>query len=797
MKTTLFQTRSQFRLAVHSAANSKKHLITLSIALIAIALQTNAGLAQNAYSVHNLVSDLPGTADFTDPNLVNPWGIAFSAAGPFWVSDNRTGLSTVYNSSGTPSTLVVTIPPPAGGATPTKPTGIVFNSTTNFTVSSNAVAHFIFATEGGTIAGWNSGTSAVVKVDNSAAGAIYKGLAIGSSGGSNYLYAANFHAGTVEVYDANYKPAALAGSFSDPSVPAGFAPFNIQNLGGQLFVAYAKQDTLRTNDVPGTGNGYISIFSTSGNLVKSLASGGVLNSPWGLAIAPSDFGAFSGSLLVGNFGNGQINAFDSLTGTFLGALKDPSSNPISILGLWGLIAGNGGNGGDNHTLYFAAGVPGTSAIQSHGLFGSISAVNATLTQPADKGITAAVTWAGGAPPFLLQKKEGLQHSNWVNALTTSSRSLLVAKESQSGFFRVQSLATNTVLPFTVSMGPASEIPAVTTSSATGTGAFSLEGSNLSYYISFSGLSGPAIAAHLHAPANATNNTGVMIPFSPPSASAGVISGTVAMTPDQITNFVNGLCYANIHTTLNPGGEIRGQVIPLHIVATLNAAAEVPPVTNAPNASATASLTFVGSQLSYSLTYSGLSAPPIAMHFHGPAAPTNNASVIVPLATPSGTSGSVSGTVSLTPTEMAYLLSGSTYINLHTTNNPAGEIRGQVWPLQFKASLSGAAEVPPAASPASGSGSLSIANNVLNYSFTFTNLLSPAIAAHIHGPADPLHNTGVIIPFTPPPAAAGSFSGSVALTSQQLLYILSGLTYANIHTTNYGGGEIRGQIVPNN
>ena len=796
MQTTLTKSRSEFPQILLFACRKKPRLSKALWASTAVLLWFHMARAQNAYVVHNLASDLPGTADFTDSNLVNPWGIAFSGASPFWVSDNRTGLSTLYNSSGTPLTLVVSIPPQTGGSAPTKPTGIVFNSSTNFVVASNAVARFIFVTEGGTIAGWNSGSSAVVKVDNSAVGAVYKGLAIGGSGGSNYLYAANFHTGAIEVYDGNYKPTVLAGSFTDPTVPAGFAPFNIQNLGGQLYVAYAKQDTLKTNDVPGAGNGYVSIFSTSGNLVKSLVAGGVLDSPWGLAIASADFGAFSGALLVGNFGDGLIHAFDS-QGTSLGALKDLSGNPISILGLWGLIVGNGGNGGDNHTLYFTAGVPGSGAIQSHGLFGSISTVNATFTQASDKGSTAGITWAGGAPPFLLQKKTGAQDSNWVNILSTTSRNLQVPKESQSGLFRVLSLSSNTVLPFTAYLSSAAEIPAVTNSTASGVGSFSLDGTNLAYYISFAGLSGPAMAAHLHAPANATNNTGVMVPFTPPSATAGTISGIVALSSDQITNFVNGLCYANVHTALNPGGEIRGQIIPLHIVVSLNPAAEVPPVTNAPNATASASLTFVGNQLSYTVSYAGLSAPATAMHIHGPAATTNNASVIVPLSTPSGTSGTVTGAAALTPTEMAYLLSGSTYINLHTTNNPSGEIRGEIFPLQFKAALSGAAEVPPSASPASGSGSLSIANNVLNYSFTFTNLLSPAIAAHIHGPADPYHNTGVIIPFTAPNASSGSFSGSVELTSQYLLDILSGLTYANIHTTNYAGGEVRGQIVPNN
>lgn len=746
--------------------------------------------AQNAYFKHNLVSDLPGTADFTDTNLVNPWGIATSATSPFWLSDDRTGLSTLYNSSGTPQALVVTVPHPAGGLLPGKPTGIVFNSTTNFVVASNAVARFIFDTEDGLIAGWSSGGTALVKVDNSAAGAVYKGLANGSSGGSNYLYAANFHSGAIEVYDGNYNAATLAGSFTDPGLPAGFAPFNIRNLAGQLYVAYAKQDALGTNDVAGPGNGFVNIFDTSGNFVRRFASSNFLNSPWGLAIAPANFGEFSGAVLVGNFGDGRINAFDS-GGNYLGTLQDVAGNPIIIPGLWGLIVGNGGNGGDSRTLYFSAGIAG----QTHGLFGSISAIPPLFANSVDKGVALNVNWVGGTPPFLLQKKVSLLDSNWVDLLTTTSRNPIVAKESATAFFRAQGLATNTVWPFTALLNGASEVPTVSTL-ANGMGAFSLEGSNLSYYVSFTGLSSPATAAHFHAPGNATNNAGVIIPLSPPAATAGTMSGTLALTQDQITNFVNGLCYVNIHTSVNPGGEIRGQVVPLHVVVALNQASEVPVVTNAPNATATGSLTFIGSQLFYSVTYSGLSAPATASHIHGPADPTTSAGVLIPLSTPSGTSGTISGTATLTPTEMAYLASGLLYINLHTTNNPGGEIRGQIWPVQLSATLRGENEVSPTASSGSGSASMSIVNNVLSYTVSFTNLLSPATAGHIHAPATPSQNAGVIIPFSVPTATAGAFSGTATLTSQQLFYLMSGLGYVNIHTTNYPGGEIRGQLVPN-
>ena len=327
--------------------------------------------AQGAYTQHNLVSDLPGLADNTDTNLLNPWGIAFSAAGPFWISDNHSGLSTVYNSNGAPQSLVVAIPPPAGGTPPAAPTGIVFNNTTNFIVTTNA-AKFIFATEDGTIAAWASGTNAVLKVDNSAAGAIYKGLALGNANGSNYLYAADFHNGKVDVFDGQFNPVTWPGAFNDTNVPAGFAPFGIEAIGTNVFVTYAKQDAAAEDDVAGPGNGYVDLYDARGNFVKRFVSNGALNSPWGMAVAPADFGLFAGQLLIGNFGDGTINAFDPASGTLVGTLKDTNGAPIAVDGLWGLKFGNGGSGGTTNKLYFTAGIAAGGALEDHGLFGSLS-----------------------------------------------------------------------------------------------------------------------------------------------------------------------------------------------------------------------------------------------------------------------------------------------------------------------------------------------------------------------------------------------------------------------------------------
>jgi uncharacterized protein (TIGR03118 family) len=353
--------------------------VVVLVGVLAAALvlfHTNPAGALPTYQEQKLVSDIFGFADNYDPNLQNPWGISSSPTSPFWISDNRTGLATLYNGSGQPfpvgSPLVVTIPPPAGAPPPSGPTGQIFNGGPGFELTPGQPARFIFATEDGTISGWNPAanpTNAILKVDNSASGAVYKGLAI--SGTGDFLYATNFHAGTIDVFDSTFASTALAGSFIDPTLPSGFAPFNIQNLGGKLYVTYAKQDAAGHDDVAGPGNGFVDVFDLDGSLLQRLISNGPLNSPWGLALAPGDFGDFSNDLLVGNFGDGTINAFDPMTGTFLGTMVDKNGNPIVIEGLWGLRFGNDGNGGDSDTLYFTAGIPGDGAVEDHGLFGSL------------------------------------------------------------------------------------------------------------------------------------------------------------------------------------------------------------------------------------------------------------------------------------------------------------------------------------------------------------------------------------------------------------------------------------------
>jgi uncharacterized protein (TIGR03118 family) len=329
------------------------------------------------YQQRNLVSDGSIAADHTDANLVNAWGIAFNPFGFVWVADNGTGAATLYDGPGMPQSLIVTIPG-VGGAKG-NPTGIVFSgSPSDFIVPKGATAgpkagpaRFIFATEDGVIAGWSpvaNMTQALLVADNSPSGAVYKGLALSADGNRFLLYATDFHNNKIDVWDNNFDPVTLAaGAFTDPRLPAGFAPFGIQAINGNLFVTYAMQDEDRHDDVKGRGLGFVNVFDPSGKLIGRFASRGRLNAPWGVALAPSGFGVFEGRLLVGNFGDGRINAFSVATGQFLGQLRDVDGRPLEIDGLWGLAFGNGLNGQPINTLFFTAG----PADETQGLYGRL------------------------------------------------------------------------------------------------------------------------------------------------------------------------------------------------------------------------------------------------------------------------------------------------------------------------------------------------------------------------------------------------------------------------------------------
>ncbi|WP_321470352.1 TIGR03118 family protein [uncultured Paludibaculum sp.] len=365
--------------ANNNGNNQGDHIYTSSLS---ITEATGGGLQvpATAYDVRHLTSDLTGGwGEHVDPNLAGSWGIALGPTTPFWISNEMTGTTTVYNGNGEPfptaSPLIVKIPNGAGGNGHSSPTGQVWNGTAGFEVGPGKPAAFLFATENGGIAGWNRDVdpaNAILKVDN--AGANYKGLALGIGSSGPMLYAANFKTGTVDVFDYTFQSVPAPGGFTDPTLPAGYAPFNIQRFGRRLFVSYAKQDESKDEDEPGDGNGLISVFDMDGNFQQRLVTGGVLNSPWGMAIAPAFFGDYSNTLLVGNFGDGKINAFDLTSGQPVGQLRYRDGSVIALEGLWALVFGNGRNGGDANTLYFTAAVSGgpSGSKGDHGVFGSVT-----------------------------------------------------------------------------------------------------------------------------------------------------------------------------------------------------------------------------------------------------------------------------------------------------------------------------------------------------------------------------------------------------------------------------------------
>jgi uncharacterized protein (TIGR03118 family) len=345
--------------------------------------QAAGGDSGNGFIQTNLVSNLGGSLH-QDANLKNPWGIVHSPTSPWWVSDNNGNVSTLYDGNGNlfppppGGPLVVNIPLP-GQTTGGAPTGVVFNGvTTDFAVSAggkSGSSAFIFATEDGTIAGWSPAvnrTQAILAVDNSAIpnaanGAVYKGLAIALTDQGQRLYASNFRAGTVDVFDSKFNPVRVKGAFTDKRIPKGYAPFGIQAIGTSIYVTYALQNDVKHDDLHGVHRGFVDVFSDKGTLLKRLIRRGALNSPWGLALAPAGFGDFGGDLLVGNFGDGRINAYNIGSGELEGTLRDSSERPIAIDGLWGIAFGNGHTAGPTGTLFFAAGING----EADGLFGSL------------------------------------------------------------------------------------------------------------------------------------------------------------------------------------------------------------------------------------------------------------------------------------------------------------------------------------------------------------------------------------------------------------------------------------------
>ncbi|CAD6555752.1 hypothetical protein LMG27952_05912 [Paraburkholderia hiiakae] len=331
---------------------------------------------QSSFAATALVSDGAVAAAHVDGNLKNPWGVAFNPNGFVWVADNGTNVATLYDGNGVPQSLIVAIPAGKNGSA--SPTGIVFNGTQSFTVTVNGksgVAAFIFAGEGGTITAWAPAvgpTNAFVMYDDGTGGAVYKGLALATMNNANFLYATDFHNNKIDVFNTSFNKVAMPGAFTDPAMPAGFAPFGIQAIGSNLFVTYAMQDTARHDDVAGAGLGMVDVYDTAGNLKQRFATGSPLNAPWGIAQAPANFGSMSGAILIGNFGDGTINAFNASSGQSMGPLAGPNGNAIVEPGVWGIAFGNNLSNQPSNTLFFAAG-PNDEA---DGVYGRID-LNAT------------------------------------------------------------------------------------------------------------------------------------------------------------------------------------------------------------------------------------------------------------------------------------------------------------------------------------------------------------------------------------------------------------------------------------
>ena len=414
----------------------KKHSFFCLFVLLTIFGGRSALLGQQTpYKQTNLVANVSGVANHTDSQLSNPWGISFLPGNPFWVANNNGGTSTLYDAQGNKQALVVGIPTASTNpCSPGCPTGTVANNSTDF----NGGA-FIFDTEDGIVANWTGANTAVVAFDNSANGAVYKGLALLSNSSGSFLLAANFRTGSIDVLDRNFKITALAGSFTDPHLPQGFAPHGIHIINNQVYVAYAMQDSAKHDPTLGAGSGVVDVFDDNGNFVKTFASGGTLNAPWGVVATPATFGTFSSAILVGNFGDGTINAFDS-TGKFLGQLTDSANNVIVNPGLWDMVFGGGGSSGDPNTLYLTAG----GSSQTSGLFATLVPASTVTTGDFSLALsTQSATLASG-----------------------QSATLTVSASAVGGFNSPISLSCSQPTGVTCSLSPATITPGSSTAKST-------------------------------------------------------------------------------------------------------------------------------------------------------------------------------------------------------------------------------------------------------------------------------------------------------------------------------------------
>lgn len=406
---------------------------------------------QNGYAQTNLVANTPGVAKNTDAQLSNPWGISFIPGNPFWIANNNGGTSTLYDDQGNKQALVVGIPSASvNPCNPGCPTGTVANSSSNF----NGGA-FLFDTEDGIIANWTGANNAVVAVDNSPNGAVYKGLALLTNASGAFLLAANFNSGKIDVFDHNFTPTALSGTFTDPNLPAGFAPHGIHIIGTQIYVTYGMQDAAKHDPVPGAGSGVVDIFDFNGNFVSTFASGGKLNAPWGVVPTPAAFGTFSNDILVGNFGDGTINAFDT-TGKFLGEVTDANGNVIVNPGLWDMVFGVTGTG-DPNTLYFTAG----GSSQTSGLFATLVPATATGTPDFSLALSAqSATLAAGGSAAITINSTATGGFNGAIALSCAPVAGLTCTFSPSQISPGSSAATATLTVAAAATAPPSGYIAV-------------------------------------------------------------------------------------------------------------------------------------------------------------------------------------------------------------------------------------------------------------------------------------------------------------------------------------------------
>jgi uncharacterized protein (TIGR03118 family) len=394
--------------------------------------------AVTAFSQTDLVSNGTVMAATTDADLINPWGLALAPTGPMWVANNGTQTSTLYDGTGIKQSLVVAIPPPSAG--PADPTGMVFNSSSDFAIAKNggapSPALFIFSGEGGAISGWSQSVdplNAVTAYDDGAGGAVYKGLAIANNGSANFLYATDFHNNKVDVFNTSFAKVVTSGAFTDPTLPAGYAPFGIQaiTIGTtvSIIVTYAQQDSQKHANVSGAGLGLVDMFDSNGKFLQHLvATGGALNSPWGVALAPAGFGTFANMLLIGNVGDGVINGYDPSSGAFVGSVNDSNGKPLANPGLWGIVFGNGAFNQPVTTLYFAAGI----STQTGGLYGRI-----------DPGATAPDTVA---PKVTLTNAAGTVSGTVALTATATDN---VGVSSVKFFAGTTLVGTATKAPFTV------------------------------------------------------------------------------------------------------------------------------------------------------------------------------------------------------------------------------------------------------------------------------------------------------------------------------------------------------------